>query len=177
MFNKNNIKVSYCCMPNMDSIIRQHNTKLLSGNQLANDGCNCQKPVDCPLKGKCMSSDIVYEATVTSDNEIKKYIGSCSTTFKLRYGNHKQSFKNINKKGETELSNYIWQLKNSNTNYKIDWQIITKSNRYKKGSKKCNLCLVEKMLILKSDKLKFINCRDVTTKCMHKFKYKLINLK
>ena len=29
LFNRNNIKISYSCMPNMASVIRNHNTSLL----------------------------------------------------------------------------------------------------------------------------------------------------
>ena len=92
------------------------------------------------------SDDVVYKATIVSDNDSKEYIGSCSTTFKLRFGNHKNSFINTKKKNETELSTYIWQLKNSNTNFKIDWEIITRAKSYFKGSKNCNFAYLKKCL-------------------------------
>ena len=41
IFNKNNMKVSYCCMPNMGSIIKNHNKKILNNNTTPKNGCNC----------------------------------------------------------------------------------------------------------------------------------------
>ena len=123
-----------------------------------------------------MSDGVVYKAVITSDSDTKEYIGSCSTSFKLRYGNHKNSFVNLKKKNDTELSNYIWQLKNLNKSFKIDWKIITKCKCYSKGSLNCKLCLTEKMYILTSDKIKTINNRELILKCHHKNKFKLNKL-
>ena len=48
----------------------------------------------CPLQNKCMSKDIVYKATVITNNtqDTKHYIGMTSNTFKERYRNHIKSF-------------------------------------------------------------------------------------
>ena len=89
---------------------------------------------------------------------------------------HKTFFKHKEKKNKTELSTYIWQLKNENKLFKIEWKIIKKVKSYQKGSKNCNLCLAEKLLILKSNKLVTINKRDLLLKCLHKHKWKLKNL-
>ena len=56
----------------------------------------------------------IYKTKVTSSNQNyqeKVYFGSCETTFKKRFSNHKKSF-NLNEyKNETELSNEIWRKK------------------------------------------------------------------
>ena len=41
----------------------------------------------------------------------KYYRGSCETTFKKQFANHKESFDNEQYKNETELSKEVWNLK------------------------------------------------------------------
>ena len=76
--------------------------------------CNCLNKENCPLEQKRLTTNIVYKAKVTSNNENyqeKVYFGSCETTFKKRLSNHKKSF-NLNEyKNEIELSNEIWRIK------------------------------------------------------------------
>ena len=50
---------------------------------------------------------------------------------------------------ETELSKHSWHLKQNKTDFTIKWSIIKKSIFYTEGSKRCNLCLEEKLNILK----------------------------
>ena len=92
--------------------------------------CNCLSKVNCPLEQKCLTINIVYKAKVTSSNQNFQenvYFGSCKTTFKKRFSNHKKSF-NLNEyKNETELSNEIWWMKNSGHNPKIKWEVVKKS--------------------------------------------------
>ena len=161
----------------MQSIIKQHNSKILASDGNVDDpGCNCrQGSSQCPLLGKCLTDNVIYEATVTADNDIKTYIGSCSTKFKLRYNDHTSSFRNAQYKNKTELSSYIWQLKEKNLNFNIDWKIIDRANCYKNG-KNCKLCLTEKLYIIKTNGNTILNKSEVMTKCKHKVKFKLKNL-
>ena len=155
-------------MPNMGSIIKQHNNKILTSDGIpSNPGCNCRLGTFlCPLKGKCLVKDVVYEATIVTDNDTKFYIGSCATTFKARYSNHISNFKNAWSKNATELSGYIWELKEQNRQYKINWKILKYANSYKNGQKNCKLCLTEKMAILKHkpDWKNLVNKIDSLTK-------------
>ena len=50
MFNKNNVKVSYSCMPNMKSLINMHNKKILTTNTADNQKCNCTRKEQCLLQ-------------------------------------------------------------------------------------------------------------------------------
>ena len=54
IFSRNNIKVSYNCMPNIKSAIYSHNKKILhpSVNNQSRK-CNCITKTDCPLQEKC----------------------------------------------------------------------------------------------------------------------------
>ena len=59
IFNRNNIEVSYSCMPNIKSAINSHNRKILPSpvnNQSRT--CNCINKTDCPLQEKCLSENI-----------------------------------------------------------------------------------------------------------------------
>ena len=56
IFNKQNVKLRHSCMPNMGSIIAQHNKQVLNWLSLADTEtppCNCCNKHDCPLEGKC----------------------------------------------------------------------------------------------------------------------------
>ena len=88
IFNKNNIKVSYCCMTNMKSIINSHNRKILAETTTQNSrSCNCIQKEDCPLNGSYLAEDSLYLSTVRSDlpnYSNRKYKGISETTFKRR---------------------------------------------------------------------------------------------
>ena len=98
IFNRNTVKVSYCCMPNMGSIISSHNHKILKSEKKTvtpSRACNCDKPEDCPLKGHCMGVQcVVYKATISAPNHAEKYYyGLSEPEFKSRYANYKSSLK------------------------------------------------------------------------------------
>ena len=47
----------------------------------------------------------------------------------------------------TELSKFIWNLKDNEKAYKIKWSIAAQARAYSSESKRCNLCLSEKLFI------------------------------
>ena len=175
--NKFNTKLSYSCMPNMAKIIKNHNTRILNSKTDSSEElpCNCRKPNECPLQGKCRTKSIIYKATVTTTcDPPQHYIGCCETEFKTRYNNHRSSFNNKKKVNATELSKLIWNIKDKKIQYNITWSIICNSRSYKSGSKKCNLCLSEKLSILQAEQNSLLNKRsELVSKCRHKNKYKL----
>ena len=71
--------------------------------------------MNCPLSGKCLTENIIYQATVLSvangKQATNKYIGLTGTTFKTRYSNHKADMNNIKKRNSTALSDFVWKLK------------------------------------------------------------------
>ena len=128
LFNKNTVKISYTCTWNIKTIINSQNAKILFPEKSTEQRTfNCWKKVNCPLEQKCLTTNIVYKAKVASRNQNyqeKLYFGSCETTFKKRFSNHKKSF-NLNEyKDQTELSNEIWQIKNSSHHPKVTWEIV-----------------------------------------------------
>ena len=94
--------------------------------------------------------------------------------FKERYNNHTATFRNRSKEKSTELSKYIWELKNCNLNYGLKWSIACKVHPYTGGTRKCDLCLTEKLTIMKADLKSLLNMRDeFVSKCRHMNKFTL----
>ena len=114
IFNRNNVKISYSTTPNMAQIISGKNKKIMGKkNDVKTCSCPKNKKAHCPLDQKCISENIIYQATVSEPNkETKTYIGQTSCTFKARLAVHKQTFEDENKNGQTALSNYIHSRKN-----------------------------------------------------------------
>jgi len=125
LFNRNSVKVSYSCMRNINDIIKAHNSSLnpndLNRIPTGTDACNCRKKDDCPLDGGCRIRSVVYQATVnTTDNQPpQSYVGLTDNEFKTRFYNHTSSFKHSSKRNATELSKFIWSLKDKNIEYRI----------------------------------------------------------
>ena len=167
--NRNTIKLSYCCMNNMETIIKAHNSKILSNTTRRPDTCNCRDKSKCPLDGKCTAESVIYEATVTTASSIKKYIGLTANTFKSRFYQHQNTFRDPTKKRSTALSSYVWDLEAQKTPYTITWKIKKRAQSYSPRTHSCNLCLWEKVLISKADKDTLLNSRsELLSKCVHK---------
>ena len=142
-------------MDNMEKLTKAHNNVInKNNNHTTHPRCNCRNKDDCPLPGKCTSQNIVYQATVTSQNEEKIYVGLTSNTFKTRYSAHRNSFIHPEKKHQTELSSHIWKLKDKNIPHSINWKIIKHARPYSPRTKRCNLCLWEKYYIIISENKK-----------------------
>ena len=79
----------------------------------------------CPLNEKCLTS----------------------TEFKVRYRNHKKSFNKPTYSSDTELSKYVWDLKDNckKREYSIKWSILKRAAAYVPGGRRCNLCIEEKL--------------------------------
>ena len=86
--------------------------------------------------------------------------------------NHKKSFSKIEYRNSTELSKYVWDLKEREREFTIQWSILKQANSYSSGGKSCNLCLQEKLSILNADKSNLLNKRrEVFSKCVHKKRF------
>ena len=167
-------------MDNMTKIINSHNKYVASKKVQANQNlCNCRNPDNYSLDNECLTSKIVYSAEIITDSHqpSKFYLGICETEFKTRFNIHKKSFRHRENEKDTELSKYIWELKDKHTEYQIRWFIVRKSSGYNLVTKSCNLCLLEKLLLCNfSDKSRLINKRlDLLSKYRHENKYMLKN--
>ena len=173
--NRNTIKISYSCMDNMEKLIKAHNAKLINTHtQQKHPTCNCRNKENCPLPGQCTANNIIYEAKVTTQHSFKTYIGLTSNTFKTRYSSHKTSFNNQRHMNDTELSKYVWDLKETGTQYKITWKILRHAEPYNPKSQRCQLCLWEKYFIITSNRQTTLNKRsELISTCKHRKKFLL----
>ena len=72
------------------------------------------------------------------------------------------------------LSKLVWKLKGKNIEYTIKWSIERKAQSYQCGSRRCNLCLAEKVIIARSTNPCMINKRsELLNKCRHRNKFLL----
>ena len=143
------MKVSYSRMPNIKSAINSHNRKILHppvNNQ--NKTCNCIKRVDCPLQGKCLSENTVYQAGISSEKfQTKIYYRTSEIKFKTRYSNHKKSFSHEKDKNDSQLSNELRKIQASKEKPVLVWKILGQYEPYNVNTKRCILCLNEKLQI------------------------------
>ena len=86
VFNRNNLKISYRTCPNMKQILARHNKKIIAKNQPKAEEreCNCPRRTreagECPLQGRCLTKNNVYQATVveTTVDNVETYVGVSS---------------------------------------------------------------------------------------------------
>ena len=177
IFNRNTLKVNYSTTRNIAKHIVKHNNTVMKKNNRERETrlCNCRRPEDCPLNVECLVGPVVCEATVKTDTNTKKYIGSTGGTFKGRYNNHKHSLRNRNA-NSTTFSTYVWALKDAGKSCEISWKVVAKATTYLAGSKYCDVCLTEKMHIMLADPNESLNLRtEILNKCCHMAKFKLKN--
>ena len=177
--NRRTVKISYSCTKNMASIISTHNKGILNPPKVEEKACNCRKKEKCPLNGNCRVETIIYKAKITADNNTEKnYIGSTENEFKTRYNGHTDSFRNEAKKYSTALSTLVWN-ENQNPAPKIEWSVVKKTNKYRPGSKMCDLCVTEKLYILHAanDRNNLNKRNEIASLCVHRNKHKLSNVR
>ena len=93
------------------------------------------------MQEKCLQQAVNYQATVKrkDNNESATYVGLTENEFKTSYRNHTASFRNKASKNSTELSKYVWSLKDNDIGFEIDWQSIARAKPYGSASKRCNI--------------------------------------
>ena len=130
--------------------------------------CSCKDKTCCPLDGKCLTKNVIYEAQVVTGNRTKIYIGSTGNDFKSRYYTHKSSLKHRGS-NETELSKFIWGLKDANKDYKLTWKILRKIKGGGASAQNvCTTCNLEKIEIANADRRKLLNTRsELNNTCPH----------
>ena len=111
----------------------------------------------------------IYTTNETSDKLAQTYIGLTENYFKTRYANHKASFNSYSRRNFTELSKYVWELKNNN--------IVKRARSYNPASDRCNLCLWEKYFIICEPTMATLNKRnELVSSCRHYKKFLLKNI-
>ena len=177
VMNRNCIKISYRCLPNMGSILAKHNSKIL--RQAASNPphpppkCNCQKSIkdNCPVSGACNQAGAVYQTTVNSDagRTVKTYVG-LAKDFKKRYYKHKKSITEPTEKNSTTLSTHFLKQQAAGKEPQMTWKFLeTNLPTYNPVRNSCRLCLREKYIIVLKPHLATLNSRsEIFSACRHK---------
>ena len=72
----------------------------------------------------------------------------------------------------------MWKLKDQGIPFKVEWSIKSRGHPFKSGSKACDLCLSEKLVILTENQGSMLNKRDeLLETCRHRRKHLLASVK
>ena len=86
--------------------------------------------------------------------------------------NHQMSFKHEKRRNDTELSKYLWKLKEKKEGYSISRKITAKAKAYSNTTKCCNICITEKFFILSDPQMATLNKRnELISNCRRRRKY------
>ena len=88
-------------MQNIKGILNNHSMNILQQNNEIKGEFNCRNKKYCPLGGKCLSPNIVYQEKINSSQP--------TYNEKVYFGVTENSFKN-----DTELSKEYWDIKRNN---------------------------------------------------------------
>ena len=174
IFNRNSVKVSYKCTPNLAKAISSHNSKILNPKVVeeTENNCNCSKNTECPVNGQCQTKNTIYQTTVNTSQTVKPetYVGLTARTFKERWDGHKSSFRHRNPKKSTTLSQHIWRLEDDQIDHTIEWKFVDRGHPFSPVSGICQLCTKEKYWIIYKSNLATLNSRnEITSNCRHKY--------
>ena len=180
LLNRNTVKLSYSCLPNMGSQVAKHNAKIMKTIETpevaaAPKKCNCNKKDECPLENDCTQAvNVIYHATVKTENSEETYVGS-TTNFKKRLYNYNSDFSKPSRRNNTTLSAHVWTHKDSNTKSDLTWKIIDKAPSFSPVTGTCQLCTTEKFKIIFNPEICSLNSRnELFTHCRHKEKLLLV---
>ena len=177
VMNRNSVKISYRCLPNIGSYMAKHNSKILNQENNAKmkppPSCNCQKTKksECPIPGKCNQKGVIYQATITSDNgkNTQSYVG-LAKKFKSRYSKHKGSIENPSPQNSTTLSTHFLKEQEAGKNPTISWKFLrTNIPTFNPVTGVCKLCICEKFTIVFKPEIATLNSRnEIFSACRHK---------
>ena len=174
--NRNTIKISYRCLPNMGRKIASHNSKVLRSTvnptPRPKAKCNCQKSKkhECPVPGECNQDGAIYQATVsTNDGRVESYVG-LARNFKKRYAKHKATLTSRHADGQTTLSNFVWEQTDEGKDPKVSWKFLERNlPDFNPITGNCHLCTREKFQIVLNPSVATLNHRtEIFSCCRHR---------
>ena len=162
-------------MNNVSQIIKKLNRNVSNKKQKQTNPCNCRNKNECPLNGNRRVQKVIYKCSVSATQTFKQcvYLEIAEGNCKQRLYNHRQSFKDKKHRNDASLSSYLWDLKeNHNQIPKWTFSIVRFAPGYSDISKRCLLCLHEKLLILNyHNPAELLNkTSELMTKCRPKNK-------
>ena len=174
--NRNTLKLSYCCLPNIGNKILGNTARKYSGDVNAypvNDCVGHRRGQTCPeITGICNRPNNIYNAKVNTNTTEYNYIGMSAPPLRLRVATHKHSFNTSN--NQTVLSEKVKEIQNQNIEYNVTFKLLENRSSYKPESKRCELCIAEKFHIIYSNLENILNKKnEIISKCRHRSKFKL----
>ena len=129
------------------------------------------------MGGKSNSKNVIYQADIFPKEvnfKDKVYIGISALNCKHKWYNHWQLFSNLLLNNETVLS-IIGRLNDRGLTAQIKWKLIKKNSEANSLNGRCNICLEEKISILKyKDSREQISKRnELIFKHRHRNKFEL----
>ena len=110
---------------------------------------------------------IVHKSVVSAPGKPdKKFFDVAETSFKDPFSNHTRDFRHNRYVNSTELSKYMWKLKEEKITANIKWNITSIVHGTLKGGV-CKLCLTEQFWFLKHFNYKHLlnNKSQFISKC------------
>ena len=179
ILNRNSVKVSCSCTEKISQIISSHNKNIIQLIKSQELSCNCRQKENCPMQGKCRMKNVLYKCIASTPTKPQRvYIGISEDEWKKRYYNHTKSFRNKRYKNETSLSSHISKIKKETGQIPtLTSSIVRPVPAYSNTTKKCALCLHEKLEILMyPDPEELLNKpSELMSRCPHERKYLLSN--
>ena len=138
-------------MENVRQIIKKHINYVKRKKPKLIQSCNDRKKDNCPMNGNCLINSVIYKYTISptaTTTKQRAYLGLAEGDYNQRHYNHTQSFRNVSHEKHTTLSSCVWKLKKkTNEIPKLTWSILKIVPGYSNVSKRCLLCLHEKLYI------------------------------
>ena len=164
----------------MKLAISKHNASIKKMDNVAQvePRCNCRGgSANCPVGGQCQRDKVIYRAAVTdNNNNTEYYTGLTSRKFKKRWYEHRNDTTNLKKRHATSLSNHIWTLKEENMQFTTEWSLMDRAPPFNPISRKCRLCLKEKLYIMYRPENATHNKRSENfSTCRHRLQGLLVN--
>ena len=96
----------------------------------------------------------------SGNNPVEKYVGLTANTFKERYGGHKADLVKSEGRRNTTLAGHLWKLKDKQTDYDINWEVVCNAAPFSPVTGVCNLCTSEKWHIILTKKMPHSTARN-----------------
>ena len=129
----------------------------------------------CRLSCVCYHCVGMYAVYICmQQKDMKIYFGVSAGIWKQRFYDDSHSFSNL--RNQTTLSQWLWRLKDSDLTPLVRWNFVKRSSTPSNFRSRCNLCLEEKITIIKCrNTSKSLNQRnELKFKYHHKNGYELI---
>ena len=143
ILKRNNIEVSYSCLPVFANTIKKSTTT--ESYLKRQPKTNCWQKDTCPLEGNCLDKELIYQCNL-KDNTTSNRVNYNSLTVNTS----KNDFTNTEIPSNTRVMSIPQNYQSISGKWKgienpiMSWSVFDHAKPYKSRSKRCNLCFTEK---------------------------------